>query len=281
MKPIAISDWLSCMIIKRTSVIILFSLFFFLFSTKIYASSDRAYQDYLYQSDIYRDKYNSFTIAKNEYLKFNTLASETTVIAKTKEMLSQRSLLLRAYLLMLGEKLTEAKGMSDPDRQLYQSLITNEVAFLENHSKFVESVSTIKDAQKASSQLESHYLVLAISIRQIILGLTVSRLAELGNVYSGIMINAQILLNVAKTELPLERQLTLDRWFQKISDKRTIFLQKIDTINTAKANLKGQKIEDIQNKFNQALPIATQAKQDLNEGTSYIRELMNAMRYKE
>ncbi len=237
----------------------------FLKPKTVQASSDRAYQDYLFQSDQYRQKNNDFTVAKNEYLKFKTLASESTAVVKARDMLAQRSLLLRAYLLLLKEKIDESPTMSSSDRQLYLELITNEVAFLETHSKFVESVGSI----------------LALSIRQIILGLTTARLTELGDAYSGIMINSQILLNVAKQELPLDRQITLDRWFQKISDKRTLFLQHVDTINQANKALKGSNMQDIQTKFLEALPYAVQAKQDLTEGTSYLGELLNAMRYRD
>ncbi len=253
----------------------------FLKPKTVQASSDRAYQDYLFQSDQYRQKNNDFTVAKNEYLKFKTLASESTAVVKARDMLAQRSLLLRAYLLLLKEKIDESPTMSSSDRQLYLELITNEVAFLETHSKFVESVGSIADASKASEQLEFHYSVLALSIRQIILGLTTARLTELGDAYSGIMINSQILLNVAKQELPLDRQITLDRWFQKISDKRTLFLQHVDTINQANKALKGSNMQDIQTKFLEALPYAVQAKQDLTEGTSYLGELLNAMRYRD
>jgi hypothetical protein len=260
-------------------VLFLFSFCCFLFSPRAYASSDRAYQDYLYQRDLYRDTYNDFSIAKNEYLKFKTLTSEATVIVKVREMLSQRALLLRAYLLFLQEKLNEATTMSEKDRQLFQSLITNQIAFLENHSKFVESVASIGDATEANDKLQSHYLILATSIRQIILGLTASRLTELGNKYSGIMINAQILLNTAKEDLPMDRQLTLDRWFQRISDKRTLFLEKLEHINAEKITLKGIRMEELHAKFEQTLSLATQAQIDLKEGTSYVKELLNAMRF--
>lgn len=214
-------------------------------------------------------------------MKFKTLASEATAVSKTRDMLAQRSLLLRAYLLLLNEKIMEATTMSESDKQLYQSLISNEVAFLENHSKFVESVATLLDAQKASMQLEAHYTILSTSIRQIILGLTMSRLVRLGDTYSGILVNSQVLLNSAKSELSLDRQITLDRWFQKISDKRTLYLQKVEVINQAKKDLKGTRVTDVQNKFQLILPQITQAKQELKDGTSYIGELLNAMRYKD
>lgn len=266
---------------KKLLALVLLTTCYLLFATQTQASSDRAYQDYLFESDVYRQKNNDFSIAKNEYLKFKTLASEATAISKTKEMLSQRSLLLRAYLLLLKERVIEAKSMTNSDKDLYQNLITNEVSFLETHSKFVESVGSIQDAIKASAQLESHYVILSTSIRQIILALTVARLTNLGESYSGLVVNSQILLSIAKTELPLDRQLTLDRWFQRISDKRTLFLQKVDTVNQAKNTLKGSRLEDIQIKFQQILPQVGQARQDLTDGVSYLRELLNAMRYKD
>src|SRR3972149_4862635 len=86
-------------------------VFLILLVPHVFASSQQAYQDYLFQFDIYRQKYSEFTVSKNEYLKSKTLTSQTTALEKTIAMLSFRDLLLRAYLLLLNEKLNEDRGL--------------------------------------------------------------------------------------------------------------------------------------------------------------------------
>lgn len=247
----------------------------------IAASSQQAYQDYLYQADVYRQKYNAFQISQNEYLKFKTLASEADVISKTRDMLSQRSLLLRAYLLLLSEKLNETPQLTGSESDLYHQYIKNEVAFLETLSQFVNSVQSVNDAENASGRLEDHYAILASSMRQITLGISLAKLRSLGDDYSQSMVAARLLIDQVRPELTIDRQTTADRWFGKISDKRTIFLQKLDAITKAISSLKSTSLGDLDAKTSDIKTQLADAQSELTEGLSYIKELINAMRYKD
>src|SRR3990167_2153444 len=140
----------------------------FLLSSHISASSQQAHTDYLYQYDVYRQSYNDFKVAKNEYEKFKSLVSQTDALEQTKKMLAQRDVLLRSYLLLLNEKLNENKGLDGSDKTLYQTLIQNEVKFLESHANLIPAIGSIDDTVDVSKQLESHYNILQTSIRQTI-----------------------------------------------------------------------------------------------------------------
>lgn len=267
---------------RRTVIGIIFiALLFALPLSILRASSQTAYQDYLYQSDVYRQKYTDFQIAKNEYLKFNTLASQTDAISKTSAMLSQRSLLLRSFLLLLNEKVNESPELLSTETDLYHTYIKNEVAFLENHSQFVGSVQSIKDEEKASNQLEDHYDVLLTEMQQISLGVKLAKLRALGNSYSQEMLTAKALIDQVKAELPIDKQTTIDRWFVQISNKRTIFLQKIDSINRHILSLKSSEVRDLDSNATSIQNELSDAQKELVEGLSYIKELINAMRFKD
>jgi ABC-type transport system involved in cytochrome bd biosynthesis fused ATPase/permease subunit len=77
--------------------------------TTVWASSTSAYQEYLQEFDKYRTVLNDFKVARSEYLKFKTLTSQQSALEKTKQMLADRSQLLRSYLQFLNEKLNESK----------------------------------------------------------------------------------------------------------------------------------------------------------------------------
>ncbi len=157
--------------VKFALTILLLPFLLIFLPNQIFASSQTAYKDYLYQFDQYRTKQNNFKVARTEYLKYKTLLSETTALDTAKTMLAQQDQLLRSYLLFLNEKLNENTGLSSSEKNLYQTLIRNEVTFLETHTALIPSIGSLADAVSVAKQLESHYLVLSAYIRQTIIAL--------------------------------------------------------------------------------------------------------------
>lgn len=247
----------------------------------IYATSQRAYQDYLYQFNVYRQNYSDFTITKNEYLKFKTLVSQTTALHATKKMLSQRDLLLRAYLLLLNEKLNEDRGLSQTEKGTYQTLIANEVMFLENHSRLVDNIGSLEDSSNVSKELESHYAVLQSSMRQTIAGISLGKLAVLSKNFDASLEQTRILLNTSRGIFTPQKQSTIDRWHLQITNTKSLYQQKVDHIVSKNTQLKGSSIEEQDQAFSQITKDVAEARQYLIEATSYLRELIEAIRYQD
>ena len=254
-------------------------ILFVLLVPSVLASSEKAYQDYLYQFDLYRQKYSDFTIAKNEYEKFGSLASQTTALANTSAMLSQRDQLLRAYLLLLNEKLNEDRGLIDTQKATYWALTGNEISFLNSHSTLVGSIGSLDDAAEVSKELESHYAILGASMRQVITGVSLGQLAVLTRQYDKTLADAKAILNANRGAFSPQKQSTVDRWILQITNTRSLYQQKIDSINTKNAQLKGSSIETLDDLFGQLKRDVGQAKQYLMEGNRFIGELVEALRY--
>lgn len=244
------------------------------------ASSQQAYQDYLFRQDRYRAYYNEFAVAKNEYEKFKSLASETVALEKTKTMLSSRDELLRAYLLLLNEKLNENQGLNPGERGLYQALIASEVTFLVNHSLLVPSIGTIADAQKISDQLEDHYDVLARSIRQTIVSILLGNVTGVAAQFDQVSRDAQALFTQNRTTYSPQKQATLDRWLLQIANKRSLFGQKVDAIRSLNTQLKGD-TNELDRTFASLTSQIAEAKQYLVEASSFLGEFMAALKYQE
>lgn len=245
------------------------------------ASSPQAYKDYLYQFDVYRQKYADFKVAKNEYLKFKTLTSQTTALEKTKLMMSQRDLLLRAYLLVLNEKLNETAGMSGVERTTYQTVINNEVKFLESHSKLIESIGTLEDATEVSRQLESHYAVLVGSMRQTITGISLGNLSVIAKDFDITLADAKALVNTNRGIFPPEKQATIDRWLLQITNTRSLAQQKIEEINRSNEALRGTAINDQDQTFNAITKAVASARQYFLDGSSFLGELVMTIKYQQ
>lgn len=263
---------------KRTALVV---LAFFLPLSVAFATTDSARRDYTFQFDIYRQKYSEFQVAKNEYAKFKTLTAQATALEKTKSMLAQRDQLLHAYLTFLAEKLAEEQGLPSTTKQLYVTLIANEIKFLEAHAQTISSIATLEDATRVSEELSSHYRVLQVSIRQILTGLSLGQLSILGSMYDVSLRNAQSIMATYAGTFPPAKQETINRWILQINNKRSFYQQKLDAIASLNAQLDAPDLEELDRKFQEITQKTAEARQYLVEGASFLIELKNALKYKE
>ena len=265
--------------IKAIISIVLFLIFFT--PAPLYASSTSAYQEYLIEFDSYRTILNEFKVARSEYLKFKTLTSQQTALAKTKQMLIQRSQLLRSYLQFMNEKLNENASMDQTNRQLYQTLIKNEVTFLNNHTGLIGAIGSLQDADGVSMQLSSHYAMLQSNMYQTIVGLKISELMALDAQYQDVFTKSYTLIQNNKVLFSPEKQSIMERWLLQIQNKRDLFKQKIDEITKENSILKSSSLTEINASYQRIQKSIAEARQYLVEGASFIQELTTSMQYKE
>lgn len=247
--------------------------------SRVHAASAQAYSDYLYQFDLYRQTYTDFGVAKNEYQKFKSLDSQTSALEKTKIMLAQRDNLLRAYLLLLNEKLNENPGMGASEKQLYQTLIKNEVTFLENHAKLIPSIGTLDDAVTTSKQLESHYLILQKSMRQTIVGISVGQLTALRRQFDQVTTMAALLADASRGVFTPQKQVTVDRWLLQIKNKQSLYQQKIDMVTSDNIAWETGNLDEMNRKLAGLQQKLGNSWQELLEGSGFLIELTNTLRY--
>jgi hypothetical protein len=258
----------------RISILCSVILFIIFLSPKaVYASSEQAYKDYLYQLDVYRQKYNEFKIAKNEYDKFKTLTSQTTALEKTVRMLSSQDILLKTYLTLLNEKLVENKGLNQTEIYLYKALITSENTFLDTHAQLVTSIGSLQDSVEVSENLESHYRVLSTSMRQIIIGLSLGYMNILEQRYDMTVSNLKSFINANRGELSAVKQTTIDRWMISVDNKRSLYKQKIDGVTRSNTALKAMQPDELDRETSSMQKGISEAKTYLMEGISNLREI--------
>jgi len=244
------------------------------------ATSQQAYQDYLYQFDLYRQKYSDFQVAKNAYDKFNTLESQSTALSATKYMLSQRDLLLHAYLVYLYERVGEQQGITTVNRQLYQSLLSSELAFLETQSGLVSSINSIDDATTTSEQLESHYQVLQATIREIIAVISLGQMAVIAQNFNSQVTAAQNIFSMNSGTISADKKSMINNWIQQISNKQSLYQSKISEINASATDLTSSTdATDLDSKFTVVLTKIGEAKQYLTDSIANLGEVASALQY--
>ena len=252
----------------------------FLFATPVMATSQQAYQDYLYQFDMYRQKYSDFQVAKNSFDKFKTLESQTQALSATKFMLSQRDLLLHAYLVYLYERVGEQGGITNVNKQLYRSLLESELAFLETQSNLVSSINSIDDATTTSEELEDHYDVLSATIREIIAGISLGQLNVIAQNFDRQVTAAQSLFAQNSGQIPAEKKSTINSWVMQITNKRNLYEQKINEINAAVAGLTDTNdANDLEQKYAEVTMKIGEAKQYLSDCIANLGEVASALQY--
>ncbi len=114
---------------KNNIISILLSLI--IFSIPVYAQ--RQVQDYTFQYEKYRTSYDEYTVAKNEFLKQKTLTSQNDALAKTKQILSQRGVTLRTYLMALKYTLNTTSAIPNEDKSRLSAELDKEIGWLQNH----------------------------------------------------------------------------------------------------------------------------------------------------
>jgi len=259
---------------------VLFLLTPLVLALSVYAASPQAYQDYLYQFDLYRQKYNDFQIAKNTYDKFNTLESQSQALSATKTMLSQRNMLLHTYLLYLYERVGEHQGITPSNKQLYLSLLGNELAFLETQNNLVPSINTLSDTVSSSEQLESHYPVLQITIRKIIAGISLGQLNIIAQNFDKQVQSAQSLVNQNASLLTAEKRTVINNWLIQIGSKRSLYQQKIDqTASAITALTSSTGVRDIDKQYADIVEDIDGAKQYLADAIANLNELSVSLQY--
>jgi len=261
---------------------LIFVLTFILLPTKqLFASSATAYQDYIYQFDQYRLALNNFTVAKGEYMQYQTLLSQTTALDTVKTMMAARTQLFRAYLSFLNEKFNENKGLTVSDKEVYQRLLQNEMTFLQAHQQKISSINSISDATDISGQLQTHMPTLGITMRKSIVELSLGNMMAHNKIYKSLFDALLSITDSNKPKVTPEKQAIIDRWLVQINSKQSLFLQKTEAIITANNAIKGTADRDLDDQLRTIQKDLLDAKQYLVDGTGYIQELITLLGYQD
>ena len=127
---------------------------------------DRSYSDYIYTLDQYRIAHQEYDLKKTEYLKFNTLTSQTAAQAATLDMLLTRDNAIRTHLTALRLKLAATSGVNPIGREALYSRIDQEVNWLFQHQVRLKNTASIAEAVRISKELEDRYTTVNLLMYQ-------------------------------------------------------------------------------------------------------------------
>ena len=132
----------------------------------------KAYQDYEFNLSAYNTAYDSYKLAKEQYLQFNTITAKDEARAKTLTMLQTRDETVATYLTALRMKIKESDGIPNAGKEALYTRIDPEVKWWGDHKAKLDSAGTLEDLVSDSDEAKSHYdftsLVIYDSLIQIL-----------------------------------------------------------------------------------------------------------------
>jgi hypothetical protein len=267
--------------ILSVKICLLSLVFLFLLSPNVLlASSGRAYTDYLYQLDAYRQHLSEFKISKNEYEKFKTLTSQTAALEKTKQMLTTRDTLLLSYLTLLTEKLEENTGLSAEERDLYKASVQKERQFITEHVSRIPAIASIPEATIVSIEFESHYNLFSTSIRQVIIGLSLGQTYLVEDTFDSSVSMLKTFIDEKRAVIDTTKLITIDRWILSVENKRNLYQQTIDDVIQVNTTLKPSSPDELDRQVSDMQDKIVTAKTYLMEGVSNINEIISIIQFR-
>lgn len=119
--------------------------------------ADKAFQDYLYNYNLYRESHSEYIIAKESYLKYQTLTSKNTALEKTRLMLKNQDEVIKTYLTALRLKLAEVSGITNYGQNVLYLRVDEEIPWFKKHQESLNSAGTLEDLVSLSEDGKGQY----------------------------------------------------------------------------------------------------------------------------
>lgn len=241
-----------------------------LFNISIQASSKQAYEDYLYQYNLYRQAHQEYILAKNKFLTYKTLSAKTDALDKTKKILWQRNEALIAYLQLLSERVGESEKISPQNQNTYYSLINQEISWLRDHNTQIASAINLSDVSNISQKMEERFIDIKIlSYKTTGLILTSEQISLHQQIN-----NQRQAINDKISHIKAEGGdvTTLERWLIDAQSKEFLSSQKIQQATAQFNNLSAKKTDE---EFGAAKQLLIESHQYLKEEFSNLKEIIS------
>lgn len=118
---------------------------------------DKAYQDYLYNYNLYLEDHKEYLIAKNSYSTYNTLTAKTLALEQMTKMLEARDQVLATFLAALRLRLAKDTNVATPSLNVLYRQLDQESDWYRQHQEVFSSAGSIPDLVNLSKKTEKQY----------------------------------------------------------------------------------------------------------------------------
>jgi hypothetical protein len=251
-------------------------ILFFSFTTPAHSQEfnfDKAYSDYTFTFNKYRESYTDYITAKGAYLNYQTLNSKNEAKDKTLTVLQLRDDTIRTYLTALRLRLSDTTGIHNYDLNIIYLKLDNDITWYTTHHDSLSSAGTLEDLLSLSGKAANNYNSTTYALSYSTLYSLIS--FRENDVYTQM---SQHLDNI-KNELAQIRQngdkntAVAERWLLAAQEKLTRSQEKQKA--AAAVNINGSNPDQA---FSQASFLLQESDQYLKEANSYTKEIIREVK---
>lgn len=244
---------------------------------------DKALKDYLKEIDTYKKEHADYILAKSQYERFGTLASQNAAFEETLQMLEVRDQVIIDYLIVLKEKVLVSVGLEDTEIDETVAWLDQDVSWFTDHKKKLSSAGSLEDLVADSKLAEKEYGEISSDIYRAlsvpIFGLVTDYEERLENLHTGLKAIFEKISKDEREEYQLSsRKLQLiDKWlleselrFVRSEEKRLEAKQLINNFSEKKKT--GSK------DYEGIITKVTESRQHLKEGVNFMNEILREIK---
>jgi len=266
--------------VKRSLPITLILVFlFFFFSSFVLAQEfnfDRAYSDYLYNYNLYRKSYDTYSTAREAFLKYQTLTSKNEALGKTKEMLNHQDEVAKTYLTALKLKLTDS-GLSNDEQHILSLNLDKEIDWFRQHQEELNKANSLEDlvilAGKSKEQYEKTEVLIYQTLGAILAGKETALREEISQKIKNLK------EKVGEIRLKGDKNTSLaERWLLEAENRLIKSQEKQFAAQQTLGKIKESSLNKIRN-YNEAQSSLEESHQFLKEANSYLKEIIRELKH--
>jgi len=238
---------------------------------------DKAYQDYLYNSDQYRKTNLDYELYRSQYLKFKTLKSQENAYNATLAMLKARDDTIKTYLTALRLKLNETEGVDGAQKEVLFTKIDQEVPWFITHRDSLPSAGTLEDLVGDSDEAKVRFNADTPLFYGSLLSVSGGKVRFVREKEEEILTSLKAKIAEIRQNGDKNTQI-LERWILDTEDKITRSKEK-ETEAYKVMNKSNLTTKEASGAYDQALFRLKEAYQYLKEANSYLSEIVGEMKY--
>ena len=139
---------------------------------------NKAYQDYLYNYDIYQKTHSDYDIARSQYMSSQTISAQTRAQETTAAMLVARDQALITYLTALRMKLKDTPGIGDAAKDGLFAPIDTEIAWHTDHKSRISSAGSLEDLTEDSTEAAVQFRQTELLIYKVLITVSIGNTTD-------------------------------------------------------------------------------------------------------
>lgn len=238
----------------------------------------RAYQDFVFNYDLYKTAENEYELARAQYMQSKTLAAQAKAQEATYKMLQARDEVIKTYFTALRQRINEGIGISQDRKEVLYQKIDIEVEWYNQHKQSTSSAASLEDLSTDSNKARDRYRNITESIAyEILTEIAIGKEYFLRQKQTVIMdeLRTKLAEIRANGDLPtdiMERDLLEVENRQARSIAKEEEARKIQTVELPKAKQKAAGFYDT------IIFRITEAVQYLKEANTYLKEIVQRIK---